>query len=134
MGSKSSSSSSATTTTNTKTNNLNLQGVQGTQVFTEGTVNVTDGGAIAGSLQIGHDAVSAVTAISQAFLNANKEVNDRAIGLTESIAAGLDGYAGKVTELAATAATDDTAETIQTLVKWGAGATAAVFIIQKMKW
>lgn len=115
--SKSSSSTSTKTTTNTK--NVNVQGVQGTSVFTDGEVTVTDAGAVAGSLQIGSDAVAGITAVTQAFLEAQTAVNEQAL-------AGVGHYADRVTSLAETAATDDTAETIQTLVKHGATAAAVV--------
>ena len=119
MGGKSSSSSASTANTTTNTKNINLQGVQGTQVFTDREVNVTDGGAIAGSLAIGQDAVSAVSAISAAFLDANKQSNDATLGLSKDIASGA-------AEIASNATRDTTGETIQALVKWGAGAAVAV--------
>ena len=119
MGSKSKSKSSTSNTTTTTTENQNVQLGQGDSVIADGDVSITDGGAIQGSLDIGRDAVAAVTQISAAFLDANKQTNDRALGLSESVAAGAANIANN-------ASTDDTAETIQTLVKWGAGAAVAV--------
>jgi hypothetical protein len=116
MGSSSSrSNANQTTTTTTETQNVNLQGTLGTNVFTDGNVSVTDGGAIEGSLNIGRDAVAGIAEISQAFLTAQEQVNKQSMSLS-----------GQVAEVANKIATDDTAETIQTLVKWGAGAAIAV--------
>lgn len=125
MGS-SSSKSSASTTTTTNTKNVNVQGVQGTSIFTDGAVNVTDAGAVQGALGIGQDAVAGITAVTQAFLDAQERVNNAAMGLADGVAAGAGQYAEKVSDLAKTAATDDTAETIQTMIKYGAGAAAIV--------
>ena len=135
MGSSSSSKSNSTsntstsTTTTTNTKNINLQGVQGTQVFTDKNVSVTDAGAIAGSLNIGKDAVSGITQISKAFLDAQSQMNQQQL-------AGIGKYADKVTSLAETAATNDTAQTVQTIVKYGAGAmvvVAGVYLFSKGK-
>lgn len=126
MGNKSESKSQANTTTTTNTKNVNVQGVQGTSIFTDGQVTVTDSGAIQGSLEIGSDAVAGIARVSEMFLEAQQLVNDRALGLSEAVADGAGQYAARVSELAETAATDDTAETIQTLVKYGAGAVAVV--------
>lgn len=127
MGSSSSSSNQTTkTTTTTNTKNVNVQGVQGTSVFTDGEVQVTDAGAVEGAIGIGKDAVSGITAVTEAFLKAQEQVNNAALGLSEGVAQGAGQYAQRVSDLAETAATDDTAETIQTLVKYGAGAAAVV--------
>lgn len=144
MGSKSSSSSSASTNTNTNTKNVNVQGVQGTSVFTDGNVTVTDSGATARALnanlsatkkaidtnrltvtqalKFGGDAVAGVVGISQNFLDSQQKVNDAALGaVTDAI------------QYAETAATDDTAETIQTMIKWSAGAAIVIGGVWAMK-
>jgi len=144
MGSSSKSSAATTTTTTTDTQNVNLQGTLGTNVFTDGQVTVTDGGAIEGSLNFAKDAVANITDISQAFLTAQDQVNKRmmetsggfadgaidfannVLNFAGDVSGGVGKYAESVTALASSAAKDDTAESIETLVKWGAGAAVAI--------
>ncbi len=121
MGSKSNSStaSNQTTKTTTKTTQLNLQDVDGVAVGGGGNVkvNITDGGAVAAGFDFGSDALSTVDNVIETGFAYLSETAENAVDRVSS-------YADKSLQEVSNATRSDTAETLQTLTKYIAGAVA----------
>lgn len=103
-------------------------------------VTLTDAGAVAGGLTVAGAAVDMAETVSRAAIEAGKETAGDALAFASDAIARSQQQAQAATENALesiqSAATDDTAETLQTLIKaaaWVVAGLALVYILKESK-
>lgn len=120
------SSSSPTTRSSTKyvtkTQNLNLQQLDGGSTVIAGNkgikkLTVTDNGAVKNALSFAQQVQGNVTAAERQAIQAGQNSTSQALGFAKS-----------AFDTAAASQRSDTAHTMTTLIKWGAGGAVVVFI------